>query len=57
MTTDDIFGIQIPIASAAGDQQAALFGQCCFESGCQNTYGTGCFYFNAYGKKSDCFQS
>ena len=40
------FGIQIPIASAAGDQQAALFGQCCFESGCakKNTYGTGCFY-------------
>ena len=34
MTTDEIFGIQIPIASAAGDQQAALFGQCCFEWMC-----------------------
>jgi glycerol kinase len=35
---------EIPIASAAGDQQAALFGQCCFEKGeAKNTYGTGCF--------------
>ena len=35
---------RIPIAGAAGDQQAALFGQCCFESGdVKNTYGTGCF--------------
>lgn len=34
----------IPIAGAAGDQQAALFGQCCFEPGdAKNTYGTGCF--------------
>ena len=34
----------IPIAGAAGDQQAALFGQCCFEKGdVKNTYGTGCF--------------
>lgn len=34
----------IPIAGAAGDQQAALFGQCCFEKGSvKNTYGTGCF--------------
>lgn len=37
-------GAQIPIAGAAGDQQAALFGQCCFEVGmAKNTYGTGCF--------------
>ncbi len=36
--------VQIPIASAIGDQQAALFGQTCFESGSvKNTYGTGCF--------------
>ena len=34
----------IPIAGAAGDQQAALFGQACFEPGlAKNTYGTGCF--------------
>lgn len=39
-----IEGVQIPIAGIAGDQQAALFGQCCFEQGeAKNTYGTGCF--------------
>jgi len=39
-----VFGVPIPIAGAAGDQQAALFGQCCFEPGqVKNTYGTGCF--------------
>jgi len=38
------FGAPIPIAGAAGDQQAALFGQTCFEPGqAKNTYGTGCF--------------
>src|SRR5690606_3844791 len=38
------FGRPIPIASAAGDQQAATFGQACFEPGtAKNTYGTGCF--------------
>ncbi|MZQ82861.1 glycerol kinase GlpK [Paenibacillus sp. 5J-6] len=38
------FGSAIPIAGAAGDQQAALFGQACFEKGmAKNTYGTGCF--------------
>ncbi len=44
-TTDPlVFGSPIPIAGAAGDQQAALFGQCCFEQGeVKNTYGTGCF--------------
>lgn len=37
-------GVQIPITGIAGDQQAALFGQCCFEAGqAKNTYGTGCF--------------
>jgi glycerol kinase len=42
--TVNIQGTEIPIASAAGDQQAALFGQCCFEKGeAKNTYGTGCF--------------
>lgn len=38
------FGRQVPIAGIAGDQQAALFGQACFEKGmAKNTYGTGCF--------------
>jgi glycerol kinase len=38
------FGESIPIAGAAGDQQAALFGQACYEKGmAKNTYGTGCF--------------
>lgn len=40
----DIAGTQVPIAGIAGDQQAALFGQTCFEKGeAKNTYGTGCF--------------
>ena len=44
-TTDfELYGGEIPIAGAAGDQQCALFGQCCFEPGqMKNTYGTGCF--------------
>lgn len=43
-TDASVFGGTIPIAGAAGDQQAALFGQCCFEQGqVKNTYGTGCF--------------
>ncbi len=38
------FGQEVPIAGIAGDQQAALFGQACFEKGmAKNTYGTGCF--------------
>lgn len=38
------FGCQVPISGIAGDQQAALFGQACFEKGSvKNTYGTGCF--------------
>jgi glycerol kinase len=42
--TANIQGVNIPIASAAGDQQAALFGQCCCDKGeAKNTYGTGCF--------------
>ena len=40
----EILGTQIPICGVAGDQQASLFGQCCFNSGdAKNTYGTGCF--------------
>jgi glycerol kinase len=43
-TNADVFGAEIPIAGIAGDQQAATFGQGCFEKGmAKNTYGTGCF--------------
>ena len=45
-------GKQIPITGVAGDQQAALFGQTCFEKGdCKNTYGTGCFMLLNTGTK------
>lgn len=50
-TDSDLFGGEIPIAGAAGDQQAALFGQTCFEKGeAKNTYGTGCFMLMNTGK-------
>lgn len=43
-TESSVLGGEIPIAGIAGDQQAALFGQCCFGKGqVKNTYGTGCF--------------
>ncbi|NJP36665.1 glycerol kinase GlpK [Alkalicoccus luteus] len=46
------FGEEVPIAGAAGDQQAALFGQTCFETGmAKNTYGTGCFMLMNTGEK------
>ena len=46
------FGAEIPIAGAAGDQQAALFGQTCFVEGeAKNTYGTGCFLLMNTGNK------
>ena len=46
------FGAPIPIAGAAGDQQAALFGQTCFQPGeAKNTYGTGCFLLMNVGDK------
>ncbi|SFR62309.1 glycerol kinase GlpK [Anaeromicropila populeti] len=46
------FGTAIPISGAAGDQQAALFGQACFQSGMvKNTYGTGCFMLMQTGEK------
>lgn len=45
-------GVDIPIAGVAGDQQAALFGQACFEPGmAKNTYGTGCFMLMNTGSK------
>ena len=48
-----LFGEEIPIAGAAGDQQAALFGQCCFNKGeAKNTYGTGCFLLMNTGEEA-----
>jgi glycerol kinase len=47
------FGNEIPISGVAGDQQAALFGQACFEEGmAKNTYGTGCFMLKNTGEKA-----
>ncbi len=51
-TLAQFFGAPIPIAGAAGDQQAALFGQTCFSPGeAKNTYGTGCFLLMNTGEK------
>ena len=51
-TDPSFFGRPIPIAGAAGDQQAALFGQTCFEPGqAKNTYGTGCFLLMNTGER------
>jgi glycerol kinase len=50
-TEKALFGGEIAIAGIAGDQQAALFGQACFEPGmAKNTYGTGCFMLMNTGK-------
>lgn len=52
MTDPSFLGGEIPIAGAAGDQQAALFGQTCFNAGeAKNTYGTGCFLLMNTGEK------
>ncbi|WP_406720874.1 glycerol kinase GlpK [Thioclava litoralis] len=49
---DAFQGIQLPIAGMAGDQQAAQFGQLCFEKGmAKNTYGTGCFMLMTTGER------
>lgn len=53
MTDETVFGGAVAIAGVAGDQQAALFGQCCFNEGeGKNTYGTGCFLLMNTGKKA-----
>ncbi len=53
VTDETVIGGEIPVAGAAGDQQAALFGQCCFEAGeMKNTYGTGCFLLMNTGNKA-----
>jgi glycerol kinase len=52
-TDGTLLGGEILIAGAAGDQQAALFGQTCFEAGtAKNTYGTGCFMLMNTGEKA-----
>ena len=52
MCSADVLGEEIPIAGMAGDQHAALFGQCCFSEGmAKNTYGTGCFVLMNTGSK------
>lgn len=51
-TDASVLGSTVPISGAAGDQQAALFGQCCFEQGdVKNTYGTGCFLLMNTGER------
>lgn len=50
-TDAELYGGEITIAGAAGDQQCALFGQCCFAPGeMKNTYGTGCFMLMNTGR-------
>ncbi|NLK76815.1 MAG: glycerol kinase GlpK [Clostridiales bacterium] len=52
MADSSFFGGSIPVGGAAGDQQAALFGQTCFKPGeAKNTYGTGCFMLMNTGEK------
>ncbi|HYE87458.1 MAG TPA: glycerol kinase GlpK [Vicinamibacterales bacterium] len=52
VTDPALFGAPVPVAGDAGDQQAAMFGQACFEPGsAKNTYGTGCFMLLNTGAK------
>ena len=52
MSSENVFGGQMPSRGAAGDQQSALFAQTCFREGeCKNTYGTGCFLLMNTGEK------
>lgn len=52
-TSEEVVGKRVPISGVAGDQQAALFGQCCFEPGeVKNTYGTGCFLLMNTGNQA-----
>jgi len=53
ITKSDLFGGEIPITAMAGDQQAALFGQACFQPGMiKSTYGTGCFLMLNTGEQA-----
>ena len=50
--TANLQGVEVPVSGCAGDQQAALFGQTCFDAGdAKNTYGTGCFLLMNTGEK------
>ena len=52
MSDFELYGGEIPISGAVGDQQGALFGQCCFKPGeMKNTYGTGCFLLMNTGEE------
>lgn len=52
-TDQDVFGAEVPISGIAGDQQAATFGQVCYEKGmAKNTYGTGCFMLMNTGEEA-----
>ena len=56
--TTVIQGCEVPVCGIAGDQQAALFGQCCFAPGdAKNTYGTGCFLLMNTGDKAVASQN
>lgn len=56
MTDKEVFGAEIPVCGCAGDQQAALFGQCCYLKGdVKNTYGTGGFLLMNTG--DECIES
>ena len=53
VTSTAAFGAEVPILAMAGDQQAALYGQACFQPGMvKNTYGTGCFLLANAGRRS-----
>lgn len=55
-TDASVFGAEVPVSGVAGDQQASLFGQCCFNKGdVKNTYGTGCFLLMNTG--ANCVES
>ncbi|MGE0756828.1 MAG: glycerol kinase GlpK [Pirellulaceae bacterium] len=57
-TAEEWFGRRLPIAGVAGDQQAATFGQACFDVGdAKNTYGTGCFLLLNTGERAIASQN
>jgi len=57
MTEEHIFGAQIPVTGIAGDQHAAMFGQCCFDEGVAKiTYGTGSFILMNVGSKPPVYE-
>ena len=58
MTSQDVFGTELPVLAAIGDQQSALVGQACFQTGdIKSTYGTGCFLLMNTGNTAPHSQS